>query len=347
MAMEKYEQILTRVGVYSPFFVLFYHFFSTNQLAYAIIMAFIPFILESLSRSSFGYKLVKHLWFIFNERKRLEHILNHTLRKICGKENIPKKIKVKSVLKEKEEKVFIDELKKGRLVVSIKIKEDRSMNVLKALQVSIINGYLWDIKQYLSPDLANFLDFYKLYKALQFNGEHIALNTLIRMKEFQKVRDKIEKIEVLDQDNLLNNHFIPTIRKLYLNNIVTSTSIIKANDKFFDWLLDENLRLKEPFSNTHIPKQKFVYVRERFKDLVFHVEAIRHAFEVHKCKLCIVGARGRYISDLREVIKQFLKIYSLKLKVKIDGEIDGSYILEKEGESKKIKSKYVILKRVS
>lgn len=286
------------------------------------------------------YQAIKYILFIFEERKRLEFEVNQNISEEIKEENFPYKVKVESLLeKEKDIDAFVKTAQK-KLVISLKMGKNRSLNSFRCVQKAICEGYIRDIKQYISPKLADAFDHWQIYRVLDRMNDVVALGLFIKNSKFNQFEKEITALDALDREGALDNIFIPNIRKLKIDRITTSPSIVKSIDEFFEWLSNEDIRLEKPFSTKHIPKMRFVYVREPGKSLIFHAYAIEVVFKHFDCKICILGARGRNIEVLDEVINNAKKIFGLKFKKLKD--IPGKSFLNQ----KQISTRLIVLSKL-
>jgi len=277
-----------------------------------------------IDRLKISYRIITSFYFRIKEEKRLEFVLENNIKPdVKGGENFPYKIKIKGLLETEDTEdieAFIDTIKK-ELIITLKMGKNRSDNLFRCTERSIVHGYIPDIKPYLSPDLTTALDYRQIYRTLDNANDTVALSMFIESEKdtLDKLEETIIHIDSLDEEGLLYGFFIPVIRTFRKKNIVTSASIVKSTDNFFNWLSDKDKRISYTFKEKNMPITEFIYVREAGKPLFYHSYAIQYAFEKIKCNLCVVGAMGRNIKDLKHVIRDASQLTDFEKKGEIAG----------------------------
>jgi hypothetical protein len=277
----------------------------------------IIFIFDAVSgKLKILHKIITNILFLLKEERRLEFEINENLSKDLKKDDFPFNVKIKNLSLENEEDIneFIETVKK-ELVLHIKIEKNRSSNLFRCVQKSICEGYMTDIKPYISPSLADALDHRQIYRILSAIGDTIALRMFIKASasKLSQLEKEIIILDRLNQQGVLYDFFIPTIREFKIKGITTSPSIVKSIDNFFSWISEK--KQLNSLIDKNIPKMEFVYVRQPGKDTISHSFAIEVALKKKSCKICILTGMGKNTKLLNKVISDARKIFNLKFEI--------------------------------
>ncbi|MCF7895882.1 MAG: hypothetical protein K9L72_02650 [Candidatus Omnitrophica bacterium] len=201
------------------------------------------------------------------------------------------------------------------LVISQSLKkESKSENLVRTLSTTIIQGYLIEVKRFLTPELSQALNNIETIKKLTLIKDHLAEKTF---RKEMVVDDPVQKMmDILYEFQQEGTYEIFILYLLSVRKYKSITTSQEAQIKrdiinFVEWLSDDkDRRLTDPFSSEYFPKVQFLYVKREGVEVNAHINRAIKDFETEKCDIIILWnmSRSKVKKELRYISKSISKL---------------------------------------
>ncbi len=236
------------------------------------------------------------------EERRISSIINWR-NKVDYKNNEfgYAKVKINNIESraKKQNNFDVEASKKGvTLVISKSLKkESKSENLVRTISTTIIQGYLIEIKRFLTPELSQALNNIETIKKLILIKDHLAEKIFRReMVGDNPVQKLMDNLYEFQQEGTYEIFILYLLSTRKYKSITTSQEAQIKRDviNFIEWLSDDkDRRLTRPFSSEYFPKIQFLYVKREDVEVNAHINRAIKDFETEKCDIIILWNMNR------------------------------------------------------